>query len=64
MRNKCKHKSAVKLIESPYAFGLKWMWCSFCGATRLDKLGLWSIFNDKITWKNGKWKSPSVVTER
>jgi hypothetical protein len=65
MRNKCRHKEAVKLVESAYILNLKWMWCPTCGATRLDRTNYWNKwFPDKTTWTNGKWKSPNIALQK
>ena len=64
MRNRCKHKKIVILIESPYAHRSRWVWCTICGATRLDKFDSVDKSSLEVTWKIGKWKSPSIITEK
>lgn len=63
MKNKCKHKNPSLLININL-MGIKWHWCSNCGATRLDKLTnapTIDAFMGNYKWGKGKWKSPKIA---
>lgn len=61
MRNKCKHKKHLQLIDLRL-MGIKCLWCPNCGATRVDRMPLHPYGLGLILQApKGKWKSPKIA---